>query len=231
LFKREHHLRIATILQSLNADILKEHECYFGGGTAIVLARDEYRESVDIDFLVSDKSGYRELRQLLTGAKGIAAIVRPDARLISSREIRADQYGIRTMLKAGNVDIKFEIVFEGRITLDSPSSKDRICGVTSLTELDMGASKLLANSDRWSDTSVFNRDVIDLAMLELPTPLKRSAIEKAKTAYGDSIDISLKKSIDNFKNRRGWLSECMNSLKIDTTPEALVWKKIRNLIK
>lgn len=229
MFRREHHLRIATILQALNADILKEHECYFGGGTAIVLARDEYRESVDIDFLVSDKNGYRELRQLLTGAKGMAAIVRPGAQLNLSRELRADQYGIRTMLKVGNVDIKFEIVFEGRISLDSPIGKDRICGVTTLTELDMGASKLLANSDRWSDTSVFNRDVIDLAMLALPAPLKRRAIEKAKTAYGDSIDSSLKQSIENFKNRRGWLRECMTSLKIDSIPEAIVWNKIRSI--
>jgi hypothetical protein len=39
----------------------------------------EYRESVDIDFLVSDVASYRNLRQLLTGADGIAAIVREQA--------------------------------------------------------------------------------------------------------------------------------------------------------
>ena len=42
----------------------------------IVLSRDEYRESMDIDFLVSDRLGYQALRHLLTGAQGINAIVR-----------------------------------------------------------------------------------------------------------------------------------------------------------
>jgi hypothetical protein len=37
---------------------------------ALRCAMGEYRESVDIDFLVSDAAGYRELRQLLTGPRG-----------------------------------------------------------------------------------------------------------------------------------------------------------------
>lgn len=58
----------------------------------------EYRESVDIDFLVSDVSSYRDLRQLLTGSGGLAAITQKDAPpLVQAREVRADQYGIRTM--------------------------------------------------------------------------------------------------------------------------------------
>lgn len=60
MFKRDHHVRIATILQSLDPDVFINHNCYFGGGTAIVLSHDEYRESVDMDFLVSDLAMYRE---------------------------------------------------------------------------------------------------------------------------------------------------------------------------
>jgi hypothetical protein len=44
---------------------LSLRHCYFGGGTAMALRYGEYRESVDIDFLVSDLAGYREMRQLL----------------------------------------------------------------------------------------------------------------------------------------------------------------------
>jgi hypothetical protein len=33
------------VLQSLNAELLRTHRCYFGGGTAIVLRHGEYRES------------------------------------------------------------------------------------------------------------------------------------------------------------------------------------------
>ena len=51
MFKRPHHRRIETLLRSLNSDVLREAQCFFGGGTAIVLLLDEYRESVDVDFL------------------------------------------------------------------------------------------------------------------------------------------------------------------------------------
>ncbi len=65
MFKRKHYLVIAEILRQLNGDLLRDHHCYFGGGTAIALSQEEYRESVDIDFLISDKDCYRELRNLL----------------------------------------------------------------------------------------------------------------------------------------------------------------------
>jgi hypothetical protein len=70
MFKRPHHQRIATVLQSLNSQLLLENHCYFGGGTAITLCYGEFRESVDMDFLVSDLGCYRNLRQLFTGPEG-----------------------------------------------------------------------------------------------------------------------------------------------------------------
>ena len=53
-FERPHHQRIAQVLCALNAPLLRDNHCLFGGGTAIALRYGEYRESVDIDFLVSD---------------------------------------------------------------------------------------------------------------------------------------------------------------------------------
>lgn len=90
MFKREHHQKISEVLQRLDSQILKDHECYFGGGTAIVLMNDEYRESIDIDFLVSDIHKYRSLRQLLTGPDGIASLTLSGRELVLAREIRAD---------------------------------------------------------------------------------------------------------------------------------------------
>lgn len=228
MFKREHHIRIATILQSLDADLLDKHHCLFGGGTAIVLARNEYRESVDLDFLVSDRAGYQALRQLLT-EKGINAITRKGMPLISLRDIRADQYGIRTMLKANDTEIKFEIVFEARIQLAPPKDEQKICGVSILAPLDMATTKLLANSDRWSDDSVFSRDLIDLAMIGLDKKSLSQAKQKAATAYGDSIERDLEKAISTLSKRKGRLEECMTALKMDTVPKALLWKCIRDL--
>ncbi len=69
-FERPHHQRIAHVLAAMNGDALRQHGCLFGGGTCIALRYGEYLESVDIDFLVSDAGGYRELRHLLTGPNG-----------------------------------------------------------------------------------------------------------------------------------------------------------------
>ena len=71
MFHRPHDQRIERALGALNAKMLRELRCLFGGGTAIGLRYGEYRESVDIDFAVSGADGYRRLRQALTGAKGL----------------------------------------------------------------------------------------------------------------------------------------------------------------
>jgi hypothetical protein len=229
LFKREFHVRIATVLQTLNAEVLARHRCYFGGGTAIVLLRDEYRESIDIDFIVSDKAGYRFLRQSINNEVGLAAIARPGTTLTLAREIISDQYGIRTFLKVGNTEIKFEIVLEGRIELEMPESATKICGVAALSEIDMATTKILANSDRLADDAVYSRDLIDLAMLQLPRTRYKQALEKAKTVYADTAERDLHSAIDRLKERPGRLGECMIALKMDSIPEAVLWSRIRTL--
>ena len=78
------------------------------------------------------------------------SIAREGAGLETTRAVRADQYGIRTLLRTEGIDIKFEIVNEGRVVLEPPTADDRICGVATLTPLDMATTKLLANSDRWA---------------------------------------------------------------------------------
>ncbi|MDB5873081.1 MAG: hypothetical protein JWQ07_2523 [Ramlibacter sp.] len=229
MFDRPHHLRIAHVLQSLDGSVLRNNHCLFGGGTAIALRYGEYRESVDVDFLVSDPPSYRSLRQLLTGPQGIAAITRAGAQpLAQSREVRADQYGIRTAVQVGGESVKFEIVLEGRIELAPPGGGDEICGIATLAPLDMAASKLLANSDRWNDDGVFNRDVIDLAMMKPALSLLRPAVAKAERAYGDSILRDLAGAIDRLQQRSGWLERCMQVMAMDL-PKALVWQRIRAL--
>ena len=237
MFERPHHQRIAQVLGALNGPLLRENGCLFGGGTAIALRYGEYRESVDIDFLVSDISHYRNLRQLLTDLQGIAAIVREGVEpLTQAREVRADQYGLRTWLAVDDEEIKLEIVHEARISLDAPAETDRICGVATLTKLDLAASKVLASSDRWADDAVHNRDLIDLAMMRLDRKVLRAAIEKARTAYGASVDRDLAKAVDALRRREGRLDECMRALRMLDVPTgitpvapAVLWKQIRRL--
>jgi len=229
MFERPHHQRIAHILQTLDGSVLAQHACWFGGGTCIALKFGEYRESVGMDFLVSDAVGYRELRQLLTGLDGLAPITRQGAMPLELvRDVRADQYGIRTQVRMDGYAVKFEIVREARIPLQAPQPHDQICGVGTLTVVDLAASKLLANSDRQADDGVFSRDVIDLAMMDLTMPQLRAALEKATEAYGAAITRDLAKAIDRLQVRTGWLDRCMQVMAIDM-PKAVLWGKIRSL--
>jgi hypothetical protein len=239
LFEREHHRRVARVLEALDADVLAANRCYFGGGTAIALKYGEYRESNDVDFLVSDVAGYRALRQRLNGREGLASIAKAGAALVQAREVRADQYGIRTMVDVDGVHVKFEIVLEARIELDAPpasSERERVCGVVTLTTIDMATSKLLANSDRWADDAVHSRDVIDLAMMRLDRDTLAAATTKARAAYGAGIERDLGKAIEALRRRRGRLAECMRALQMTTAPrgvrlvsQAELWREIRRL--
>ena len=197
----------------------------------MALRHGEYRESVDIDFLVSDIDGYRHLRQLLTGTQGLGALARPGREIRQSTELRADHYGIRSSVLVGDTEIKFEIVLEARIELELPGPEDRIEDVATLTPLDMAASKLLANSDRWADDSVFSRDIIDLAMMKPGASLLRQATIKASRAYGNSIDADLTRAAETLLARPGRLDRCMAVLQMTppATP-AVLRKRIKDLL-
>lgn len=228
-FERPHHQRIAHVLAALDSNTLQAWGCLFGGGTCITLRYGEYRESVDIDFLVSDPTSYRELRQRLTGPEGLNAIVRPGATPLETvGEMRADQYGIRTWVRMDGQPIKFEIVFEARMALDTPAAGDTVCGVATLTPQDLATSKLLANSDRYADDGVFSRDVIDLGMMGLRLPVLRAALTKAEQAYGNAVARDLGKAITRLQERDRWLERCMQVMGM-TLPKALVWQKVRAL--
>ena len=195
----------------------------------MALRFDEYRESGDMDFLVSNLESYRLLRQSLTGDEGFSGLLRPDGeRFRLAREIRADQYGIRTALLLDESLIKFEIVLEARIQIEAATGKDKVCGISTLTLLDMATCKLLANADRWSDDGVFSRDVIDLAMMSPTLPLLRKAVQKAQGAYGQAVTRDLERAIERLQHRQDWLERCMQVMGM-ALPKAVLWSKIRAL--
>ena len=229
MFERPHHRDVALVLQSLDPTALSRRKCYFGGGTAMALRYGEYRESVDIDFAVSDLAGYRELRELLASARGSLPITRDGMEVRLAREIRADQYGIRTQVRSGESTIKFEIVLEGRIVLAQPGDGDRICGILALAPIDLAAEKLLANADRWADDSVHSRDLIDLAMMRANRRLLEDACRKAEGAYGDAVRRSLSRAVDALQSRHGRLEACMAALGVDRVTPAQLWQEITRL--
>jgi len=231
LFERPHHRDVALVLQSLDSQALSLRHCYFSGGTAMALLYGEYRESMDIDFAVSDLAGYRELRQIFGDAGGFLPIAREGIEVELAREVRADQYGIRTQLRSGESTIKFEIVLEARIELAAPGAGDRVCGIQTLAPVDLAAEKLLANADRWADDSVYSRDVIDLAMMHVGRRLLEAACVKAEEAYGEAVRRSLSQAVDGLETRRGRLEECMTALSVEGVTRAQLWQAIRTVAR
>ena len=97
-------------------------------------------------------------------------------------DLRVDQCGIRTRFRSVTPEIQLEIVVEGRIGFEAPSSANQVLGVATLTRNDLAAKKLLANSDLWADPAVHRRDLIDLAMMQLTVSEFLVACNKAKAA-------------------------------------------------
>lgn len=204
LFERAHHQRILKLLHLMDAELLAANQCYFGGGTAIVLQLGEYRESVDVDFLCASHEGYRFLRNAVSQLNLGPLTVQP---VTLAREVRADRYGIRTFCIIDGTPIKFEIVREDRIEL----SGEQVGGLplTCLSRTDLYAEKLLAHTDRWADRGTLSRDLIDLAMMiKHWGPIPDEAWHKARQAYGASVDRAMA-SGRNLLADRAYLNGCL----------------------
>ena len=214
-FRRARHRKVARVLASLDAKVLARAQCYFGGGTRIALELDEYRESEDIDFICSDLAGYRQLRSMIQGRSLGELMPSPKAGVSLMRDLRADQYGIRTVFSVDGDPVKFEIILEARIRVAAMTLKK--IAVPVLDRVSCFAEKWLANADRWSDTAVLNRDVIDLAfMLRAWSPEEAEAGAKlAAAAYGDTVltcaRAAATRLIEDIQYRR----HCVDSLAID----------------
>ncbi len=213
-FSRPRHATVARILGALNAPFLERTRCYFGGGTRIVLALDEYRESADIDFLCSSRNGYRDLRTAI-GSASLGTIASGNLRL--AREVIADRYGIRTFIQVGEDKIKFEIVHEGRIEVSGGVQAG--LGVPCLDTDSCFAEKFLANSDRWNDESFLSRDVVDLAfMIEgwgRASFLRGLAV--ARSAYGESTAAAARFAAKKLLGEKDYFKRCVQGLRLTHT--------------
>lgn len=226
MFERPHHQRIAKILLAFNRDLLQQADCHFGGGTAIVLALNEYRESVDIDFLCASPEGYRFLRNTVSTDLG-PLLTQPIQHL---REVRTDQNKIYTFMEMDGQPIKIEIVREARVSICSEI--DPALNLSVLTRADLYAQKLLANADRGLDTSVMSRDIIDMAMMIKGWgPIPTEAWDKAYAAYGQLLAKTFHQSVRMITDR-DYLRKCLRKMQMDdqllkTIPQILEEASVR----
>ena len=213
-YRRARHRVVARVLSALDAEYLERTHCYFGGGTRIALELDEYRESQDMDFLCSDLAGYRSLRagvseqslgRLFPKRRGVVSLM---------RNVRSDQYGIRTVLAVGGEPVKFEIILEARIAVTG--MRTRNAPIPVLDRISCFAEKWLANADRWNDVSVMSRDAIDLAFM-LRAWGAADAIAGARLAeqaYGAAIGRAARSAVGSLATIAAYRKRCAGNLGI-----------------
>jgi hypothetical protein len=212
-FKRQRHQLVHKVLAALNRELLSSTRCYFGGGTRIILELDEYRESLDVDFLCADKAGYRHLRSTIT-QQSLGSICSQKLELL--RDVRADMYGIRTFFNIDETPIKFEIVNEGRIFLEGSSVEG--LPVVSLDHRTCFAEKLLANADRVRDKSTLSRDLVDLAFMAASWSKDEftRGLSLAEDAYGGIILKELSFALAQIREKT-FRRRCIEDLNISDT--------------
>ena len=118
-FRRKPHQSVVTVLNALSPDYFQARHCYFGGGTLLALEFGEYRESVDIDFLIANRKQIRALRADLhnDGYKALFKSSDPGITLIPEKP-RVTRDKVVFAAQPNETPIKMEILFEGRIALD-----------------------------------------------------------------------------------------------------------------
>ena len=212
-FRRPWHRLVWRVLESLNGALLASARCYFGGGTRIALELGEFRESVDVDFLCSDRDGYRTLRNTI-GHNTLGEIF--SGRYELMREVRADLYGIWTFLRVEERPVKFEIISEGRISLTGTSAEP--FPVEVLDRTSCIAEKLLVHTDRVRDESTHARDLIDLAFMagSWPEEHVHSGMVLAESAYGAAVRRELVAGLSRFDDETHRRS-CLEALSISDT--------------
>lgn len=210
MFERERHRRVAEVLQAFDVGRLQDSDCYFGGGTAIVMLLGEYRESVDIDFMCASGEGYRRLRNTVTSTD-LGPLLKTPLKYL--REVRTNEYKVFTIFDLNDLRVKVEFVYEARVPLVGALNAQ--LGVPVLVRDDLYAEKLLANADRGLDRAVLSRDVIDLAMMmqgwgDIP----ETAWHKVLQAYGKFSRRVFHQAI-GMVSEPAYLGECLGKMRMD----------------
>jgi len=181
---------IASALTKFNADFFRRNNISFGGGSRIALEIDEYRESVDIDFICPDKDSYRAVREQVTGVS-LGELVSEEFEYL--KEIRTDRYAVRTFIRIDDTNIKLEIISCDEYRLSSDNNPE-LFPLPYLSRESCFITKLLANADRALIPPY--KDIFDLVAMYIKWgDIPRCAWEEAERQLGSVAKRELIKAL------------------------------------
>jgi len=184
-FKIGRHNQIWVLFETaLNRPFLEAHQMLFAGGTLASMRYGEYRESLDLDFLCSDKRAFNDFR----------ANFREAGDLKYARDSRITKDRVQSWIDIGeDTPLKADFFYEERMT----PTPDRFNGVLCLDPASMMGCKLMACSDRGVETGSEGKDATDIIAIDLYAPPKtfEEGWKKAKDAYGSWLTGQLGKML------------------------------------
>lgn len=193
MYKLPHHQLIYSCLKNFNSNFLKSNHILFGGGTRISLEIDEYRESIDIDFLCQNKKSYRAVREQTTNIS-LGDLVKKDFDYKS--DIKFDRDAVRTFISVNNTTIKLEFVCFDNYQLTA-SDNIELFPVPFIDHISCFYTKLLANADR-AGVKPF-KDIFDLlTMCWKWNGIPQKSFELAREHYSFDVDKKLKFAIKHL---------------------------------
>ena len=211
MYRRKHHQLIASCLGNFNREYLADHGVLFGGGTRIALELDEYRESVDIDFLCADKAAFLAVRQQVTNTSLGDLVTAPFS---LGREIRFDRYGVRTFLNVDGINIKLEFVAFDNYQLKAGTDLS-LFPVPYIDRTSCFVTKLLANADRLGSKPY--KDIFDLVVMfgawgDIPV----AAFSEAYSHYGKNVvNQSLQEALTRLSGNSADYAQAATNMSID----------------
>ena len=216
-FNHKHHQVIESALENFNADFFCANGILFGGGTRIALEINEFRESIDIDFLCPTRESYKAVREQVNSIS-LGSLVHKD--FVYEREIRADRDGVRMWIIHDSRKIKVEFVSfnEYNLSIDQTNPFSVPC----ISRTSCFVTKLLANTDR--SLAYPYKDIFDiLAMVKSWGPIPEEAMDIANDFYGRKVKEELIGSLEHIlQNPDKHHQAAKEMLMKEGWPEALI---------
>jgi hypothetical protein len=207
-FSIEHHQVIESALKNFNADFFCENNIFFGGGTRIALELNEFRTSIDIDFLCPNKESYRAVRSEVTNVSLGRLVLQ---QFEYQREILFSRDAVRTFILVDGRKVKLEFVCFDNYNLTAVF--DDQFPVPYIDRVSCFYTKLLANSDRCLSHPY--KDIFDiLAMCDKWGGIPAVAFEMAEEHYGAAVKRDLIRSLDDILSKPDFYINHAKSLSI-----------------
>ncbi|TMS80556.1 nucleotidyl transferase AbiEii/AbiGii toxin family protein [Pseudoalteromonas sp. S554] len=204
-FKRQHHIKIQKLLNCFNSEYLEKNNILFGGGTRISLELNEFRESIDVDFLCPSLESYKAVRSQVTNV-GFGDLLKTKLNLV--KEIRINRDAVRAVVLIEDTPIKLELVNINGYNLKPDTNKP--FGVPMVNRDGCFLTKALAHSDR--QYSPDNKDMFDILMMSKVWGKPADSVwENCERIYGKAPKQDLIKQLKSLNHDSGKLLKVADS--------------------